>query len=136
MVMKGTAHGTRGGSAVRPSPVFLALVAAAVLCGLIAWRYGADPSRPAQIAVFGFVLAAWIVSLCLHEFGHAYLAYRSGDRSVGAKGYLTLNPLKYTHVALSIVLPVMFVIMWRDRPARRRRVHRAAAGSAAGCGTA
>src|SRR5690606_40584306 len=53
-----------------------------------------------QIAVFGFVLAAWMVSLCLHEFGHAYLAYRSGDRSVASKGYLTLNPFKYSDAVL------------------------------------
>ncbi len=132
MVMKGTAHGTRGGSAVRPSPVFLALVAAAVLCGLIAWRYGADPSRPAQIAVFGFVLAAWMVSLCLHEVGHAYLAYRSGDRSVASKGYLTLNPFKYSDAVLSFLIPVVFIMLggiglpggavWIERHAIRGRL--------------
>ena len=55
--------------------------------------------------------AAWIVSLCLHEYAHARTALHSGDISIGAKGYLTLNPLKYTHALLSIVLPVIFVIM-------------------------
>lgn len=49
--------------------------------------------------------------LCLHEYAHARTALHSGDLSVGAKGYLTLNPLKYTHALLSIVLPVLFVIM-------------------------
>ena len=51
------------------------------------------------------------MSLCLHEYAHARTALHSGDISVGAKGYLTLNPLKYTHALLSIVLPVIFVIM-------------------------
>ena len=109
--MEGTARGTRGGADVRPSPVFLAIVAATVLCGLIAWRYADDPSRPARLAVFGFVLAAWVLSLCLHEFGHAYTAYRSGDRSVVSKGYLTLNPLKYSDIALSFVIPVVFIVL-------------------------
>ena len=51
------------------------------------------------------------MSLCLHEYAHARTALHSGDISIGAKGYLTLNPLKYTHALLSIVLPVIFVIM-------------------------
>ncbi|GAA0582485.1 site-2 protease family protein [Actinomadura livida] len=109
--MEGTAHGTRGGAAVRPSPIFLAIVAATVLCGLIAWRYADDPAKPARLAVFGFVLAAWMVSLCLHEFGHAYMAYRSGDHSVVSKGYLTLNPLKYSDITLSFLIPVVFIVL-------------------------
>ncbi|MFQ3628339.1 MAG: site-2 protease family protein, partial [Cyanobacteriota bacterium] len=41
-----------------------------------------------------FVFVVWIASVCLHEFGHALVAYWGGDRSVKEKGYLTLNPLK------------------------------------------
>jgi Zn-dependent protease len=51
------------------------------------------------------------VSLCLHEFGHAYFAWRSGDRSVATNGYLTLNPLKYGDITLSFLLPVLFVLL-------------------------
>src|SRR5690606_41186678 len=85
-----------------------------------------------QIAVFGFVLAAWMVSLCLHEFGHAYLAYRSGDRSVASKGYLTLNPFKYSDAVLSFLIPVVFIMLggiglpggavWIERHAIRGRL--------------
>lgn len=109
--MNGTAHEARGSAAVRPSPVFLAIVAATVLCGLIAWRYGKDPATEARAALFGFVLAAWMLSLCMHEFGHAYIAFRSGDRSIAAKGYLTLNPLKYSDIVLSFVIPVVFIVL-------------------------
>ncbi len=35
------------------------------------------------------------------------MAYLGGDYTVEAKGYLTLNPLKYTNLATSIVLPVI-----------------------------
>ncbi|MDL4814379.1 site-2 protease family protein [Actinomadura opuntiae] len=101
----------RGRSAVRPSPVFLVIVAATVACGLITWRYGDNTVQPARIAMFGFVIAAWMVSLCVHEFGHAYIAYRSGDRSVVAKGYLTLNPARYSDVMLSFLIPVVFILL-------------------------
>lgn len=101
----------RGRSAVQPSPVFLVIVAATVICGLLAWRYGDNPAKGARVSLFGFVIAAWVLSLCVHEFGHAYIAYRSGDRSVAAKGYLTLNPLKYSDMLLSFLIPVVFILL-------------------------
>ncbi len=62
-----------------------------------------------QAAVLVFVLTGWIVSLCLHEFGHAVTAYKAGDTSIPATGYLTLDPLKYTDPFLSILLPVIYI---------------------------
>jgi Zn-dependent protease len=92
----------------RISPVFLGIVAVTAVTGWATWTGFAE--QPG-VAVFLFVTAAWIVSLCLHEYAHARTALHSGDISIGAKGYLTLNPLKYTHALLSIVLPVIFVMM-------------------------
>ncbi|MET9828769.1 site-2 protease family protein [Streptomyces sp. NPDC006385] len=92
----------------RISPVFVGILAVTAVTGWATWSGFAE--QPG-LAVFLFVTAAWIVSLCLHEYAHARTALHSGDISVGAKGYLTLNPLKYTHALLSIVLPVIFVIM-------------------------
>lgn len=91
----------------RPSPIFLTILAVFVGSGILLW-YGTGPTR---LAAFGFVLAGWVVSLCLHEYAHAATAYRSGDESVVEKGYLTLNPLRYSHVLLSIVLPLVFVLL-------------------------
>lgn len=102
--------GNRRRRAVRPSPVFLAFLAAALGAGWVCWTDNTARSRPADFAVFVFVLAGWVVSLCLHEFGHAYAAYRAGDHSVEAAGYLTLNPFKYAHPLLSIVLPLVFIV--------------------------
>ncbi|MFC9229829.1 site-2 protease family protein [Streptomyces decoyicus] len=93
----------------RISPVFLALVAVMAGSGWAVWS-GAVPGYTG-VAVFLFVVSGWVVSLCMHEYAHARTALHSGDISVEAKGYLTLNPLKYTHALLSIVLPVIFVIM-------------------------
>jgi Zn-dependent protease len=64
-----------------------------------------------KATTFGIVLIGWIFSLCLHEFSHALVAYYGGDTSVKEKGYLTFNPLKYTHLVYSIVLPVIFLLM-------------------------
>lgn len=60
---------------------------------------------------FAIVLFGWVFSLCLHEFSHALVAYFSGDYTVREKGYLTFNPLKYTHPLFSIILPLLFLVM-------------------------
>jgi Zn-dependent protease len=85
-----------------------------------------------SLNIFLFVVAGWLVSLSLHEFAHALLAYRAGDVGVVARGYLTLNLLKYTHPILSVVLPVVFLLMggiglpggavWVDRHNVRSRL--------------
>ncbi len=63
------------------------------------------------MACFITVTALWIFSVCLHEFGHAIVAYYGGDTTVRDKGYLTLNPLKYTHPIYSILMPVLFMML-------------------------
>ncbi|NQD36784.1 site-2 protease family protein [Permianibacter sp. IMCC34836] len=45
-----------------------------------------------EYQVFGIVLVAIILSLSLHEFGHAASATVLGDRTPGLAGRLTLNP--------------------------------------------
>jgi Zn-dependent protease len=96
--------------AVRPSPVFLLVLLLAVAGGVLAWNAELD-SAQAKAGVFVLVVFGWVVSLCLHEFSHAYLAWRAGDREVELRGYLTLNPLKYSHPLLSIVLPMVFIAL-------------------------
>jgi Zn-dependent protease len=90
-----------------PHPIFLGLLSVTALGGWLAWAERGD----ARLAVVLFVAGGWLVSLCLHEFGHAVVALWGGDRSVVAKGYLTLNPLRYTEVGLSLVLPLLFLLM-------------------------
>ncbi len=94
------------------SPVFLGILAVLAASGWAVWR--SDPlagGLGGGFAVFLFVVSGWIVSLCLHEYAHARTALHGGDVTVGAKGYLTLNPMRYTHAALSIVLPVLFLLL-------------------------
>ncbi len=60
---------------------------------------------------FGAVLIGWILSVSVHEFCHALVAYWGGDRSVRERGYLSLNPLTYIDPFTSILLPCIFLFM-------------------------
>lgn len=91
---------------MRVSPLFLALVGVTVVGGLLAT---VQNQVVLTLGVILIVLGGWATSLCLHEFGHAVTAFRGGDREVREKGYLTLDPRRYTDPVLSIVLPLLFV---------------------------
>jgi len=52
----------------------------------------------------------WILVICIHEFGHAVIAYYGGDTSVKEKGYLSFNPLNYAHPIHSLLIPVIFLL--------------------------
>jgi Zn-dependent protease len=60
---------------------------------------------------FTIIFFGWIFSLCLHEFSHALVAYHGGDTTVREKGYLTFNPLRYTHPFMSLILPVIILLL-------------------------
>ena len=90
-----------------PSPVFVGIVALTVVSGAMAWTGFGN----VRVDVFLFIICGWLLSLCLHEYAHALVAYFSGDRGVAERGYLRLNPLKYTSPVLSIVLPIIAVVL-------------------------
>jgi Zn-dependent protease len=94
---------------VTASPVFLALIALTTGTGALLWLDVLPGAIPVITVVF--VTAGWITSVCIHEFGHALVAYLGGDRTVVAHGYLSLNPLLYTNIVLSIVMPVAFLLL-------------------------
>ena len=116
----------------RVSPWFLVLLAVTAAGGALAAVATAQPVLITGIVLL--VLGGWAVSLCLHEFGHAYTAYRGGDRSVREKGYLTLDIRRYADLSLSLVLPVFFLLLggiplpggavWIDHGAVRSRAVR------------
>ncbi|TVS86665.1 site-2 protease family protein [Mycobacterium helveticum] len=121
---------------VRPSPIFLALLAVTAAGGALAWLAGSGVRPLSYVGVFVFVVAGWLVSLCLHEFGHALTAWRFGDHDAAVRGYLTLDPRRYSHPALSLVLPMVIILLggiglpgaavylrtWFMTPARRTLV--------------
>lgn len=65
----------------------------------------------ARVLTFVFVLLGWILAVMAHEFGHAFIAHKAGDHTIRAKGYLTLDPLKYVDVGVSIVIPILAVVL-------------------------
>lgn len=98
----------------RPGWVFYGVVATfAALCvatgPLMMQVLMAEPLGRA-VAV-GVVLVAVVLSVTLHEYGHAVTAYWGGDRSVVAKGYLALDFRRYAHPLLSVGMPVLFLAM-------------------------
>lgn len=52
-----------------------------------------------------------MVSASIHEFGHAYAAYRLGDDTAKRAGRLTINPLAHIDRFGSIILPLLMGIM-------------------------
>jgi Zn-dependent protease len=91
---------------VRPSPIFLAIVGVTALGAGLAYWVGDDVGPLSYAAVFILVIAGWVVSLCLHEFGHAFTAWRFGDRDVALRGYLTMDPRRYVSPVWSILVPI------------------------------
>ncbi|BBX75167.1 site-2 protease family protein [Mycobacterium shinjukuense] len=96
---------------VRPSPIFLGLVGVTAVGGALAWLAGETVQPLAYAGVFVMVIAGWLVSLCLHEFGHAFTAWRFGDHDVALRGYLSLDPRRYSHPMLSLGLPMLFIAL-------------------------
>jgi len=84
------------------SPVALVALAAWIGLGVALGLMDAPPG----VLTFAFVLLGWMLSVVAHEFGHAYVAWRGGDVTVAAKGYLTLDPFKYADGFTSLLLPV------------------------------
>ena len=94
---------------VTVSPVFLGLLALTAGSGALIWFDVLPAGVP--ILTLVFITAGWITSVCVHEFGHALVAYLGGDRSVVGHGYLSLNPLLYTNMLLSVVMPIAFLLL-------------------------
>jgi Zn-dependent protease len=92
---------------VRPSPLFLGILAVTIAGGALTIVDNRAAIITGTVLV---VLGGWAVSLCLHEFGHAFVAYKGGDREVRFKGYLTLDIRRYTDPVLSLLLPLLLLV--------------------------
>jgi Zn-dependent protease len=54
-------------------------------------------------------LPFFILSLSIHEFAHAWTAFRLGDDTASREGRLTLNPLSHIDLLGTILLPLLGV---------------------------
>jgi len=53
------------------------------------------PFLPFGLELIPYVVIALIIAFTLHEFAHAYVAYKFGDSTAKDQGRLTLNPLAH-----------------------------------------
>ena len=60
-----------------------------------------------QICEFLFTFFWFILSLSIHEWGHAFVADKFGDLTPRAEGRLTLNPFAHISFLGTIVIPVI-----------------------------
>lgn len=61
---------------------------------------------------FLFILAAVLPSLTIHEFAHAWIAYKFGDDTAKNMGRLTLNPVAHIDLFGTIILPLIAHFGW------------------------
>lgn len=59
-----------------------------------------------QVRVALFAVIAFVVSVSIHEFGHAFVADRLGDRIPRLQGRLTLSPLAHVDVVGTLAMPL------------------------------
>ncbi len=58
------------------------------------------------LRLIGF-LPLFIVSITVHEFAHAFIAFRCGDLTARSQGRMTLNPLKHIDLFGTIIMPML-----------------------------
>lgn len=58
------------------------------------------------ITLFGFLM----VAMTVHEFAHAYVAYKLGDTTAKYSGRLTLNPLAHIDPVWTFIFPLFLFI--------------------------
>jgi Zn-dependent protease len=74
----------------------------AIVCS--ASRMELSPETVRWILIAVFVL---VVSVALHEFGHAMMAHKLGDDTPSRQGRVTLNPLAHADPIGTLLLPVI-----------------------------
>ena len=63
-----------------------------------------SPEQIRNIVVGVFIL---LISVALHEFGHAFAAYKLGDDTPKRQGRVTLNPIAHADPIGTLLLPVV-----------------------------
>jgi Zn-dependent protease len=51
-------------------------------------------------------LPLFFISIAVHEYAHAFIAFRLGDSSAKNAGRLTLNPLKHIDLIGTVIVPI------------------------------
>ena len=65
-----------------------------------------------RVSTYLSVLPIFLVSLTIHEYAHAWVAYRYGDDTAKRMGRLTLNPLAHISLLGTIIMPLLVPFGW------------------------
>lgn len=66
---------------------------------------------PEQVRDVTVTLIALVLSIAVHEFGHAFVADRLGDRTPRLQGRVTLNPLAHADLFGTLIFPLLALFM-------------------------
>ncbi|MBN2722655.1 MAG: site-2 protease family protein [Deltaproteobacteria bacterium] len=55
-----------------------------------------------------------VVSVGVHEFGHAFVAHKLGDPTPESEGRVTLNPIAHLDLIGTVILPIFFIFVFRS----------------------
>lgn len=81
-----------------------------------------DSELSAHVAEGVVYLVALVLSICVHEFGHAFVADRLGDRLPRAQGRVTLNPIAHIDPIGTLLLPAIALATSLASPALAARM--------------
>lgn len=66
----------------------------------------------AKAIIYISTLSIFLISLTIHEYAHAWMAYRYGDDTAARMGRLTLNPIAHISLFGTIILPLLVHFGW------------------------
>jgi Zn-dependent protease len=81
-----------------------------------------DSELSAHLAEGAVYLVALVLSICVHEFGHAFVADRLGDRLPRAQGRVTLNPIAHIDPIGTLLVPAVALFASLSSPALAQRI--------------
>src|SRR3974377_1094428 len=66
----------------------------------------------ARLLIDGLIMfLGLVVLLTFHEFGHAWVAWRSGDDTARLQGRVSLNPLVHIDLIGTVILPLLMIFL-------------------------
>lgn len=65
-----------------------------------------------EVLIYLFTLSIFLISLSIHEYAHAWTAYRFGDDTAKRMGRLTLNPIAHISLFGTIIMPLLVHFGW------------------------
>jgi Zn-dependent protease len=65
-----------------------------------------------ELLIYLFTLSIFLISLTIHEYAHAWTAYRFGDDTAKRMGRLTLNPIAHISLFGTIIMPLLVRFGW------------------------